>query len=206
MTRTWRTDSYGRVRVTDDGIEWMPFPSAASQNALEDGIAKWGTLFSDEVAKSPVAQAPIGALTYTRLMAWLFAMAKRESGFHERARNNEGTPENPRDDGIGLFQITSRQLKGNYTDEELFDPALNTRVAIAYILALVHLYGTDFPRISAAFNAGSPRPDPKSPWNLHATGNHIDEEVESLNHVLSRRAPMVEAPPVPDTLPSGPHA
>jgi hypothetical protein len=126
---------------------------------------------------------------------WLIAMAYQESGFNERAVNPE-VKVGPEDDGVGLFQITHPSLKGRklvngrweggYTDEQLKDPQLNTTIAARYILDLTKRYGNNFPKISAAFNAGSVRPSDKNPWGMHCTGNHITYEVAALNYTILR--------------------
>lgn len=186
MTRTWRTDPYGRVHVTDEGVEWLPFPTAAGQATCDHIAAHYGDMFRAEADGAGI------------FWVWLVAMAYRESGGNARAQSRDG--------GSGLFQITDKGLRGGLSDEQLYDAQVNTRIAARYIADLRRRFGNDFPRVSAAFNAGSPRPDPKSPWNLHATGDHILAEVEALNYVCTRGLPAVEAPPIADPLPAGPHA
>ncbi len=170
---TWRTDDEGRIRVSEDGTEWMPYPSMGAIAVINHGIARWGDLFRAEAGNR---------------WAWLVAMAYQESRFDERAKSIDG--------GCGLFQITHPSLKGPYSYEQLCEPVLNTRIAAKYIAELERRFGHDFPRISAAFNAGSPRPDATNKWNLHCTKGHIDAEVQALNYTLSRGLPLVEAPPI----------
>lgn len=187
VTRTWRTDDRGRVHVTDDGgPEWLPFPMSATQQTCDHIIARFGDLFR---AEADAAGIP---------WAWLVAMAYRESGGYERAQARDG--------GSGLFQITDKGLRGGHSDIELYDPQLNTNIAAHYIASLIRRYGHDFPKISAAFNAGSVRPDPKSAWNMHATGDHIDAEVRALNYTLTRTITAPEAAPITQRTGAGPHA
>lgn len=185
--RTWRTDDRGRVHVTDDdGAEFLPFPMATTQRTIEAGIAQFGDLFHAEANAIGID------------WAWLVAMAYRESAFNPRAQSRDG--------GSGLFQITDAGLRAGHSNEELYDPQLNTRIAAHYIASLGRRYANDFPRVSAAFNAGSARPDPKSPWNLHATGDHIDAEVKALNYALTRGEVGPEAEPITLRSGAGAHA
>lgn len=135
---------------------------------------------------------------------WMQATIYRESGGDPMARNTEGTPKDPRDDGIGLMQITHPSLKGRRkvtidgrpqwvggkTDEELFLPATNLDIGARYLAEKLKVYGNDFPRVAAAFNAGSARPpadkDHQNPWWLHSTGNHVSEEVAALNYWITK--------------------
>lgn len=118
---------------------------------------------------------------------WLQAHIWRESGGNPRARNIEGTPGYPADDGIGLMQITSPALKGHLTDEELFQPITNITIGARYIADLGRRYGWDFPRVSAAYNAGSVRPSRANPWGMVMTAGHVQSEVAAYNYWLYSR-------------------
>jgi soluble lytic murein transglycosylase-like protein len=188
MYRGWRTRSDGAIEVTKaDGTAFVPILTAPKDIALCDaGIARW----SD----------PFRVWGQGVRWEWLIAMAFQESRFNPNAVNPE-VKVGPEDDGIGLFQITHPSLKGRrqekrldgsthwvggYTDEQLKDPQLNTTIASRYILDLTKRYGNNFPKISAAFNAGSVRPSDKNPWGMHSTGAHITYEVAALNYTILR--------------------
>ncbi len=189
---TWRTDDRGRIHVKENGIEWMPYPGPEVKARLEAIIARRSDMFREIGGRHGVH------------WAWLIAMDWRESNDNPGAVNQED-PKNPNDNGIGLFQITNRSLKGDHTDEQLKDPQLNTEIAAKYIADLSKRYNGDFVRVSCAFNAGSCRPDPTNKWNLHVTPGHIDAEVMALNYVLSRDEPLVEAPPIDLAAADDPH-
>jgi hypothetical protein len=184
----WRTRPDGAIEVTrSDMTTFLPVLSSARDTARCDaGIARWSDAFR------------VWGLGVR--WEWLIAMAYQESGFNPNAINPE-VKAGPEDDGIGLFQITHPSLKGRkqtrrpdgstywsggYTDEQLKDPQLNTTIAARHILDLVKRYGNNFPKISAAFNAGSVRPSDKNPWGMHCTGNHITYEVAALNYTILR--------------------
>jgi soluble lytic murein transglycosylase-like protein len=167
MSRTWRTDKQGRIIVSDNGgAEYTPMATPVEQVMIDTGVAKYGPLFKHY------------ANEYGIPWTWLVAMAKRESGFNPNAQSYDG--------GWGLFQITDSGLKGGRTFEQLANPATNTMVAANYISGIVRRYGGDFPTVTATFNAGSPRADASSPWNLHATTDHIDDEVRTLNYTITK--------------------
>ena len=135
---------------------------------------------------------------------WLQAMIFQESRGNPNARNSEGTPKDPKDDGIGLLQITHPSLKGRrrfefdgktrwvggLSDEDLFVPAKNLEIGAKYVLEQYKRYGNDFPRVAAAFNSGSARAPAdgvhENPWWLHSTGNHVTMEVAALNYWISK--------------------
>jgi hypothetical protein len=188
MYRGWRTRSDGAIEVTKaDGTAFVPILTSAKDIALCDhGIARWS---------DPFRVWGLGVR-----WEWLIAMAYQESRFNPNAINPE-VKAGPEDDGVGLFQITHPSLKGRrqekkldgtpywtggYTDEQLKDPQLNTTIASRYILDLMRRYGNNFPKISAAFNAGSVRPSDKNPWGMHCTGAHITYEVAALNYTILR--------------------
>lgn len=194
MYYTWRTDTDGRIwRRMGDGPEECPMLGGDGGRHCEAGISRWSDSFR--------------AWGMGVRWEWLIAMAYQESGFDPAARNKEGTPD-PDNDGVGLFQITHPSLKGRkllagldgikrwvggYTDVQLMDPQLNTTIACRYILELTRKYGPDFPKVSAAYNAGSVRPPSdaahENPWGMHMTAGHAESEVRCLNYVISRGLP-----------------
>lgn len=203
LYKGWRTRSDGSIEVTRANLTtFVPILTAQKDiERCEAGIARWS---------DPFRVWGLGVR-----WEWLIAMAYQESAFRERAVNPE-VKSGPEDDGIGLFQITHPSLKGRkfvkkqlteaatgkvvlvdvweggYTDEQLKDPQLNTTIASRYILDLMKRYGDNFPKISAAFNAGSVRPSDKNPWGMHCTGNHITYEVAALNYTILRGAEKPE--------------
>ena len=143
-------------------------------------VKQWGTVRAVEERWGPLCRE-IGA-KYLLPDGWLQAMIWRESGGNQWARNREGTDDS-RDDGIGLLQITSKALKGNWTDPQLFEPRRNIEIGAKYISWLASLGSIkgDFPKVAAAFNAGSVRDSSRNRWGMVSTGNHVDEEVRALN-------------------------
>jgi len=63
------------------------------------------------------------------------------------------------------------------------DPDFSIELAAAYITqpAQVNMTGLDPPKVAAAYNAGGLYFDPKNPWRLRVTGNHIDRFVSAYN-------------------------
>jgi len=58
-----------------------------------------------------------------------------------------------------------------------------------YMAELVKRYGADFPKISAAYNAGSVRAPLRgfeNPWGMMSTAGHVTAEVSALNYFLLR--------------------
>jgi hypothetical protein len=129
-------------------------------------------------------------------------MEWRESGGNphafRRERHKDGSPVLDKHGvpltGVGQFQITNPELKGSHTTDELFEPELNTRIAARYIKYLVAKYGVDFPKISAAYNAGSVQESGKNPWGMVQTDGHVSSEVAALNYYLLRSVPAAEHP------------
>lgn len=178
----WRTRPDGSIEVTRSDLStFVPILTSPHDIARCDhGIARWSDSF--RVWGQGVR------------WEWLIAMAYQESAFNPNAVNPE-VKAGPEDDGVGLFQITNRALKGSYTDEQLKDPQINTGIAVRYITDLAKRYGNNFPKVSAAFNAGSVRPSDKNPWGMHCTGNHISYEVAALNYTILRGvevAPLID--------------
>lgn len=87
--------------------------------------------------------------------------------------------------GVGLMQITDPGLKGSHTDKDLFDPRLNLTIGVKYLAFLRGKYGDDFPRVSAAYNAGSVQSSTANPWGMVMTTGHVSAEVAAYNHWLA---------------------
>jgi transglycosylase-like protein with SLT domain len=169
----WRRREEDSLIVTwelPNGAEEVPMLRAEQWKSIQIVEERWGPLCRDIGAK------------YLLPDGWLQAMIWRESGGNQWARNREGT-DDPRDDGLGLLQITSRALKGNWTDPQLLEPRRNLEIGAKYISWLSSLSSIkgDFPKVAAAFNAGSVRDSSANPYGMHSTGNHIDQEVRALN-------------------------
>ena len=181
----WKTNEYGLIVVTrEDGSEFVPTLTGEFADRMSSVLAKW----SDVVR-------PIGE-QFGILERWILAMVYQESNGNPRAfrqeRHPDGTPiispgGRPLT-GVGLLQITSPSLKGGYTDEQLFDPQLNLTIGTRYIREIARRpdVNWDWPKVAATFNAGSPRPNPKSEWNLYCYGNHVDAEVSAQNYIVLR--------------------
>ncbi len=183
-----REDGYWVVWDLPDGPERVMMPPAEMQKVVDYVERTWGDL-----------DRRVGA-EFGLPDGWLQCHEARESGGNAKARNPEGTPD-PGNDGIGLFQITYPGLKGRhevskgvwiggYSDVELQDPERNTRIAARYMRDLAKMYDWDFPKVSAAFNAGSVHlPNDAAhdnPWNMHMTSGHVTSEVSFYNYWLSK--------------------
>jgi hypothetical protein len=195
-----REDGFWVVWDLPDGPERVMMVTAEMAKGVDYVERTWGEL-----------DRRIGA-EFGLPDGWLQAHEWRESGGNPKARNPEGTPD-PGNDGIGLFQITHPSLKGRhknadgiwlggYSDLELQDPERNTRIAARYMRDLIKTYGFDFPRVSAAFNAGSVHPPlhgAENPWNMHQTSGHVTSEVSAYNYWLSMYGPdgLNETSPAP---------
>lgn len=175
----WRKreeDSLIVVWNLPDGPESVPMLDASQWNQIQMVEYKWGDLCREVGGQHHL---PDG---------WLQAMIWRESGGDEHARNREGTPTDPSDDGIGLLQITNRALKGGRTDVELFVPRTNIGIGAGYISYLASRPDTrgkdgvpDFARLAAAFNHGHVEASTANRWGMVSTGSHIDQEVRAYN-------------------------
>lgn len=169
----WRKREEDGLILTWDlpnGAEEVPMLRSEQWKGVQSVEEHWGPLCREVGAK------------YLLPDGWLQAMIWRESGGNQWARNREGT-DDPRDDGIGLLQITSKALKGNWTDPQLFEPRRNLEIGAKYVSWLASLGSIkgDFPKVAAAFNAGSVRDSSHNRWGMVSTGNHVDEEVRALN-------------------------
>lgn len=171
---------------------------------IQDGGAERAlTLVGDEAALVDKVEKNWGGLcrvygeAYGIPDGWLQAMIFRESGGNPNAflREPNGWT------GVGLLQITYPALKGakkvkgddgkerwvgGLTDQQLFAPAKNLEIGAKYVGQHMKTYGNDFPRVAAAYNAGSAKPPMnkahENPWWLHSTGSHISKEVAALNY------------------------
>ena len=177
MQYTWRIDPATRLIVvrTDGGPEWTP-----KTTQYADVVAAVDRTWRD--LATPIAER------HGLDVEGILAMVVQESRGNARAFRREPNGWT----GVGLLQITHPGLKAGHSDEQLFDPALNLETGVRYTAQLAHRYQTDdglpdWPRVFAAFNAGSARPNPKSPWNLYCYGNHVDAEVAFLNTIILSR-------------------
>ncbi len=176
------------IRDVPGGPERAPILAGAEAQLMDKVEAQWGERCRSH---SIPRNIPDG---------WLQAMIYRESGGNQKAYRKEPNGWT----GVGLLQITHPSLKqkrwipaekrwiGGLTDEQVFEPDMNIGIAAKYVATFIIAYGNDFPRVAAAFNAGSARPSELNPWGLVSTGSHISAEVAALNYYLSTR--VVEPP------------
>lgn len=111
---------------------------------------------------------------------WILAHIERESGGNSRALRIESNGWI----GVGLMQPTSPGVKVGYTNEQLYDPETNITCGARYLALLIGRYGRDFPKVSAAYNAGSVVESEHNPWGMVQTTGHVSEEVAALNSYL----------------------
>ncbi len=176
---SWKTNEFGLIVVTkEDGSQFVPTLTGKYADVMSSVIARWG----DTVR--PIAEQ------FGIVERWILAMIYQESGGNPRAFRREPNGWT----GIGLLQITHPSLKGGHTDEQLFDPQLNLTIGTRYIVGIAKRpdVNWDWPKVAATFNAGSPRPNPKSEWNLYCTNGHVDSEVSAQNFVVLRAMSDVE--------------
>jgi hypothetical protein len=176
----WRMNEEGMVVVTeppayvDEVVHVLDFVGKRKMETIE---RDWGPLCRERGHDFGI---PDG---------WLQAMIFRESGGDQSAYRREP----PRKDGsvwtgVGLLQITHPALKAGRSDAEVFIPAVNIKIGAAFIGGLVQRYGKDFPKVAAAFNAGSLQETNANPWGMVSTGDHISVEVAALNTWVKMRA------------------
>jgi hypothetical protein len=177
MRYSWRIDVETRLVIvsTDGGPEWTPKTEKYAA-ALAGVDQQWRAL------ATPIAERRGLDVEGT------LAQVMQESSGNPRAFRREPNGWT----GVGLMQITHPSIKAGHTDAELFDPSLNLEIGTSYTAALARRYQTeqglpDWPCVFAAFNAGSCRPNPKSPWNLFCYGNHVDAEVAFYNTLILAR-------------------
>lgn len=169
-------------------VERAPMLAVELRAGFDLSRERWGALCDAAAARWAI---PHG---------WLDAHIWRESGGNPRAfrqeRRLDGSPifdaHGRPLTGVGLMQPTHPSVKGGLTDEQLFDPSTNIEVGARYMASLIKKYGSDFPTVSAAYNAGSPRPDPSNPWNMHQTAGHVSSEVSALNYLIAREKTIHE--------------
>jgi hypothetical protein len=182
LYRGWRTEPSGLIVVTrDDWTEFAPMLLGAQQKVMDAVIERWGPLCRLEAAKRWLD------------WRWIAAMIYRESGGDPKAFRREPNGWT----GIGLLQITHPAIKSGRSDAELFEPETNVAVGANHIAGLRRQYGDNFPRVSAAFNAGSarlPSPGYENAWNLHCTRGHVDAEVSALNYAIGKDVPQEQEP------------
>jgi hypothetical protein len=166
----WRHKEDGQVVIWDcpSGPEHAPVLHESLHKSFDYVVIRWRP------------KCEYLSLQFNIPDGWILAMIWRESGGNPRAFNPDG--------GRGLLQITSPALKADHTDEELYNPDVNLNIGARYIVNLIRRYGHDFPRVSAAFNAGSVRPSTKNPWNMVQTTGHVSSEVAALNYYLQTKA------------------
>ncbi len=176
---TWKTNEYGLIVVTkEDGSQFVPTLTGKYADVMSSVIARWG----DTVR--PIAEQ------FGIVERWILAMIYQESGGNPRAFRQEPNGWT----GIGLLQITHPSLKGGHTDEQLYDPQLNLTIGTRYVVSIAKRpdVNWDWPKVAATFNAGSPRPNPKSEWNLYCYGSHVDSEVSAQNYYVLRSMSQAE--------------
>ena len=167
------------------GAEVAPMLSPSLRSGMDLVEQKWGALCREIGARH---QLPDG---------WLQAMIWRESAGNARAfrqeKDKNGVPIRDASGklltGVGLMQITSPALKRNRTDAELFEPGLNIELGARYVAELAARPDVkgDFPRVAAAFNAGSVRDSSRNRWGMVMTTGHVDAEVAAFNYWLASR-------------------
>lgn len=173
---SWRIDPQSQLVIvrTDGGPEWTP-DTKTYAHVADTVDARWREL------ATPIAEqhaVPVDGI---------LAMICQESQGNPRAFRREPDGQT----GVGLLQITNKGLKGHYSDAELFDPALNIEIGAGYAAYQARRYHTDdgrpdWPKVFAAYNAGSVRPGPNQ-WNLFCYGSHVDAEVAFYNHIVMAR-------------------
>lgn len=166
--------------------ERAPVLDAERAKLVAEIETRWGAICQEK------------AKTFNIPDGWLQAMIYRESGGNPLAINREPNGWT----GIGLLQITHPSLKGAQRvtidgkvkwvnprpDSEFYYPPTNLHVGAKYVKELISRYGRDFPKVAAAFNAGSVMESQQNPWGMVSSGNHISEEVAALNTWLLARA------------------
>lgn len=148
-----------------DYAEYAPTLLEPERKRMADIERDWGSLCRE---KGQPLGIPDG---------WLQAMIYRESGGNKKAFRREPNGWT----GIGLLQITSPALKKGKSDDQVFIPAVNIELGAAYVAYQISRYGKDFPKVAAAFNAGSVRETNANPWGMVHTTGHVMAEVRALN-------------------------
>lgn len=180
----WRTSDDGMVFVAEPPafVEYTPTLAEPGSRKMSEIERDWGALCREK-------GYPLGIPD-----GWLQAMIYRESGGNHKAFRKEPNGWT----GVGLLQITSPALKRGRPDSEVFIPAVNIEIGAAYVAYQIGRYGKDFPKVAAAFNAGSVRDTDSNPWGMVHTSGHVMAEVQALNAwkamMYARKFQMVTAP------------
>jgi soluble lytic murein transglycosylase-like protein len=171
MPYQWETEGATgliRVRRAADQDWRVPTLQGAAAEQVDAVADRWGAVAAPIAARWGIPDT------------WLLAMAWQESKGNPAAMAPDG--------GVGLMQITHPSLKSGYTTAQLQDGPTSLEVAARYIARqLVPRHGRDFPKIAAAYNAGSVRASALNEWGMVCTGSHIDGEVCAHNRILLRR-------------------
>jgi hypothetical protein len=174
-----------RWRTTEDGMVLVAEPPAYVERAITLTEEQTRVIVKVEADWGELCREVAGPLGIPD--GWLQAMIYRESGGNRRAFRQEPNGWT----GVGLLQITHPSLKAGRTDAEVFIPHINVGIGARHVRGLIAKYGTDFPKVSAAFNAGSVRESEANPWGMVSTGAHVTSEVAALNSwILYQRAKM----------------
>jgi len=172
---SWRIDESGFV-VLDDGQRPMGSRIFARSCYLQhgDSFRHWAENYASGLK-----------------IAHLLATAITETGCSEAAA--QGSVDNK---STGLMQVTGYTCrsvlsylgKRDMTEKACLDrmaaePDFSIELAAAYITQPAQLKMTELdpPKVAAAYNAGGLYFDPKNPWRLRSTGNHIDRFVSAYN-------------------------
>jgi len=168
---TWRIDERRLIVIrADGGPEFVPVLRGANAQSMNSVMARWTTI------ASPIATSKI--IPFEVILAMIWQESKGNPGAFRQEPDGQT--------GIGLMQITNRSLKAGHSDVELYDPKLNIRIGTEYVAVLVNRYGTDWPKIFAAFNSGSVRPSTKNQWGMVCTHGHVDGEVAAYNYAIEQ--------------------
>jgi soluble lytic murein transglycosylase-like protein len=167
---TWHMFN-GTVLATDESKGLVDSLLILPNAKIEEVVGvyhKWESLIKKHAAHYGVPEEWIGAHIWRESLGNEHAFRQEPNGWT----------------GIGLMQITHPSLKGGRSDAEVFVPDTNISIGTRYLAALQKTYKGDFPKCSAAFNAGSIRYSDKNPWGMVSTGNHVDSEVRAVNSLI----------------------
>jgi soluble lytic murein transglycosylase-like protein len=136
MSLAYETDADGGTNVLVNG-EWQR-PVLAKGEA--DDYAKWMPAYL-ELARANERR--------TGVPAWLtLAIIYAETG----GRPAKFGP--TFDGGVGPMMITSSELKGGHSTQELLDPELNIQIGTDFLARIRRVVGNDVPQTASAYNAG----------------------------------------------------
>jgi hypothetical protein len=183
-------------KPTHDGIRWHI--SREGFVVLADGTRPMGSrIFARSCFLQFANSFRRWAAAYSKELkvAHLVATAITETGCSEVT--GLGSVDNK---STGLMQVTGytcadllrvyggRPLSERACLEKMAkDPDFSVQLAAAYITRPEQLKLTDLdpPKVAAAYNAGGLYFDPRNPWRLRSTGNHIDRFVAAYNAYVS---------------------